>query len=342
MTRVFQWSSGTVGAHAAREVLRRPELELVGLQVRSADKAGRDAGEVLGVERLGIETTTDLAAVCGSDAEVVIHAPLPSMVYGDDPDQDLHDICRLLAAGKNVITVVGYLYPKSHGPAVVDALESACRAGASTFHSTGLNPGWMGDMLPLSMSALSRRIERIVVREISNFQDYPSPEIMFDSMGFGSDQATFEARGERRRIWLNGLFRESIQLLADGTGLAVDEVQSEMETALAPADLDTASGVVRRGTVAGQHWTWRGVRDGQVRVVHETVWRMHGSVAPSWPTGAHSVSIEGEPRMHFDIAPTWISDGLLATAMHAVNAIPAVCKAAPGIRTLLDLEIRHA
>lgn len=340
--RVFQWSSGTVGSHAAREVLRRPGLELAGLLVRSADKAGRDVGEILGGQPLGIDATADVAAVCESDADLVIHAPLPSMVYGDDPEQDLHDICRLLAAGKNVITVVGYLYPRAHGPEVADALESACRAGNSTFHSTGLNPGWMGDVLPVSMSALSRSIDRVVVREISSFQDYPSPEIMFDSMGFGADPQTFEARGERRRVWLNGLFRESIELVADGIALPLDEVVAEMETALAPADLETASGVVRAGTVAGQHWTWRGLRDGRTRIVHETVWRMHGSVAPDWPTGVHSVSIEGEPGMHVEFSPAWVSDGLLATAMHAVNAVPAVCAAPAGIRTLLDLQIRHA
>jgi hypothetical protein len=69
---------------------------------------------------------------------------------------------------------------------------------------------------------------------------------------------------------------------------------------------------------------------------------MHESVAPDWSKGPHSVIIEGEPRLHLDIAPTWVSDGLLATAMHAVNAVAAVCNAPSGIQTLLDLEIRHA
>ncbi len=335
--KVFQWASGTVGRHAAAEVCRRAGLELVGLHVRSGEKVGRDVGELLGMEALGLEATGDIEAIVASDADVVIHAPLASLVYGDNEDQDIEDICTLLAGGKNVITVVGYMYPKVHGQALVDRLESACRAGGSTFHSTGLNPGWMGDLLPLTMSALSRSIRQIVVREISNFQYYPSPEIMFESMGFGSTPEDFERNGARRRKWLNGLFAESIQLVADGIGLRLDAIRDEMVLETAPADLETASGTVRAGTVAGQRWQWSGEVDGEPRIVHETVWRMHHSVAPAWPTGKHSIAVEGEPRMYIEMEPDWISDGLMATAMHAVNAIPYVCAAEPGIRTFLDL-----
>ncbi|MEQ8483796.1 MAG: hypothetical protein RIB46_05500 [Pseudomonadales bacterium] len=337
--RVFQWASGTVGRAAAREVARRSGLSLVGLYVHSPAKAGQDAGTVLGMAPLGFAATADRQAVIDSDADVVVHAPLPSQVYGDREEQDLDDICALLAAGKHVITVVGYLYPPAHPPAVQARLADACAAGRSTFHSTGLNPGWMGDLLPVLMSALCGRIDRVVVREISNFEGYPSPEIMFDSMGFAQPEDAFHAGSARRSRWLNGLFSESIRLLADGAGLALDEVAQDMEVALAPSDLATASGTVPAGTVAGQHWTWRGLDGGEVRVVHETVWRMHGSVAPDWPQGGHEVIVEGAPRLRLGIAADWVSDGLAATAMHAVNAIEPVCRAGVGIRTLLDLPL---
>lgn len=335
--KIFQWASGTVGRNAMAAISERTNLELVGLHVLSDDKLGRDAGEIAGVGQLGVAATGDPQIVLDSDADLVIHAPLASLVYGDNPDADIDDICALLAAGKNVITVVGYMYPKVHGPALVKRLEDACREGGSTFHSTGLNPGWMGDLVPLLMSSLSRRIDAIVVREISNFQFYPSPKIMFQAMGFGQTPEVFAKTGERRRSWLNGLFRESIQMVADGIGLQLDDISEEMATELAPADLDTAAGTVKQGTVAGQHWEWAGVRNGDKRIVHETVWRMHESVAPDWPRGNHSVTIEGSPRMKLEFEATWIDDGLAATAMHAINAVEAVCAAEPGIKTFLDL-----
>ena len=335
--RVFQWASGTVGRHAAAAALERDNLELVGLHTLSPSKVGRDVGEILGIEPVGIAASGDVTAVLNSSADVVIHAPLASLVYADNPDQDVEDICRMLAAGKNVITVVGYMYPKVYGQDLVDRLEMACAAGASSFHSTGMNPGWMGDLIPLTMTAMSRTVERIHVLEISNFQGYPSPEIMFESMGFGSDPEQFERSGERRRTWLNGLFRESVQMVADGIGLELDGIDTQTSIELAPRDLQTAAGLVRQGTVAGQHWEWAGVTNGRKRVVHETVWRMHELVAPDWPAGKHSVTVEGSPRMHVEFEPDFIADGLLGTAMHAVNAIPYVCDADPGIRTFLDL-----
>jgi hypothetical protein len=160
---------------------------------------------------------------------------------------------------------------------------------------------------------------------------------MFESMGFGSPPDRFERDGARRRRWLNGLFAESIQLVADGIGLTLDGIDAEMEIATAPARLETAAGVLERGMVAGQHWEWSGRVAGHKRIVHETVWRMHESVAPHWPTGRHSIVIEGTPRMSISLEANWIADGLLATAAHAVNAIPYVCAAPPGIRTFLDL-----
>lgn len=335
--RVIQWASGNVGRHAVAAIASRPDLKLVGLYVYGADKHGRDAGEIAGVGRLGVKATTNVEELLALDADVVVHAPLPSLVYGDDPHADVRTICRLLESGKNVITTVGYLYPKAHGPALVRRLQAACRKGNASFHSTGLNPGWMGDLLPLAMSSLSSRIEQIYVREISNFQYYPSPEIMFGMMGFGSTPAQFRRRVARYAHWLNGLFRESVMLVADGLGVKLDGISAQTRRMLAETDLSTAAGIVRKGTIAGQRWEWAGRIGRRKAIVHETVWRMHASVAPDWPQGNHTIAITGEPNMRIELQPNWIDGGLLSTALHAVNAIPLVCAAAPGIQTLLDL-----
>ncbi len=336
-TRVIQWSSGNLGKGVVRSVAERPDMDLVGLYVYSAEKAGSDAGEIAGIEALGITASQDFEAMLATDADVVIHTPLPSLVYGDDPDADINAICRLLASGKNVITTVGYMYPSVHGPELVSRLEEACREGGTTFHSTGLNPGWLGDLLPLTMSALSRRIDQVYVREITNFEFYPSPEIMFGMMGFGKTDEEFALTASRHQHWLTGLFRENIQLIADGLGLVLDDITDNRELAYAPTDLNPAAGPMNKDSIAGQHWQWKGIANGREIIVHETVWRMHESVAPSWPTGDNTVTLEGQPRMQIDFSHSWIDDGLLATGMHALNAVPYVIAAEPGIKTLLDL-----
>jgi len=338
--KVYQWASGNVGKHTARVIAQRASLELIGLHACSPDKVGQDIGTLIGRGEMGITATGDIGAVLESDADVVIHTPLPSMVYGANPEQDLDDFCALLASGKNVITVVGYMYPKVYGDEVVRRLQDACAQGASSFHSTGLNPGWLGDLVPLTMSALCETVDHAHVLEISSFEFYPSPEIMFDSMGFNSEPDAFEASNVRRAKWLNGLFSENVQMVADGMNMNVTEIVSTQDLALAEQDLKTAAGVVRKGTVAGQHWRWAGLTaEGMERVVHETVWRMHNSVAPDWPQGKHSITFQGAPTMHleFEADFSWMSDSFLGTGMHAVNAIPYVVDAPPGIQTFLDL-----
>jgi hypothetical protein len=337
--RVLQWTTGNVGRAALRTIIARPDLELAGVYVTSKDKDGRDAGALAGTAPVGVEVSADREAALALGADVVIHTPLPSLVHGDDPGRNLDDFVALLERGTDVITTVGYMYPAAHGPEVVDRLQTAATAGGASFHGTGANPGWFGDVLPLVMSGLSLRIDRIGVQEISNFQHYPSPEIMFDMMGFGATPVDFEARAGRHRTWLDGLFTEAVTMVANGLGCDVDDVTSEMEIALAVADHDTAAGTVAAGTVAGQRWRWAAMVAGRPLVEQETVWRMHRDVAPEWPTGDWSIAIDGEPPMHVSLPHGWNRDILASTAAHAVNAIPYVEAAPPGIVTFLDLPM---
>lgn len=339
MIRVAQWATGNVGRHALRMILDRPDLELAAVYVTSAAKAGHDAGDLCGREAAGVRAVTTLDEVLAARPDVVVHAPLPSLVHGSDPDRDLRDIERLLRAGVDVITTVGYMYPQVYGPAVMDRLEAACTAGGATFHGTGANPGWFGDVLPLLMSGLSIRVDAVRVREISNFQHYPSPEIMFDMMGFGTTPEAFEARAGRHRAWLDGLFTEAVTMVAEGLGASVDTVERTLDTVVAAEDLDTAAGRVPRGGVAGQRWQWTALVEGRAFVTQETVWRMHESVAPEWPVGDWSLALDGEPRMRVSFPHGWNRDLLASTAAHAVNAVPDVVAAAPEVATFLTLPM---
>jgi len=339
MRKVIQWSSGNVGKGVLRSIIERTDMSLVGLYVYDSTKVGHDAGDIAKIDKTQVLATNDVAELLALDADVLVHTPLPSLVYGEDLDADIDTFCQFLRAGVNVITTVGYMYPSVHGEELVKKLEDACHAGSATFHSTGLNPGWLGDVLPLIMSGLSRRIEQVYVREITNFEFYPSPEIMFGMMGFGKTDEAFERDVARYKHWLTGLFRENIQMIADGLGIELDSISDQTTRAYAPSDLVVAAGTVEKDTVAGQHWEWAGIKDGRKVIVHETVWRMHKTIAPDWPIGDHSVEVKGQPNMRLNFDARWLDDGLLATGMHALNAVPYVCEASSGIKTLLDLPM---
>lgn len=337
--KVIQWCSGTVGTHAIKAVAERANLELVGMYAFSDNKVGQDAGTIAGIDALGVRAVNDVNKILDMDADVVLHTPLPSLIYGEDPLADIDTFCSLLESGKDVITTVGYMYPKVHGPELNKRLEDACRAGDSTFHSTGLNPGWMGDLVPITMTALSRKIDQIYVREITNFTWYPSHDLMYGIMGYGKPPNQFEKESKRLIHWLDCLFRENVQMIADALEVVLDEIRLDFEYVLTDMDFQTAFGTVPKGTVAGQHYKFSGMVKDKEFIVHETVWRTHESVAPDWATGVSSVIIEGQPRMQLDFGENfaWIADVLEGTAMHAVNAIPYVCDAPAGIKTFLDL-----
>jgi hypothetical protein len=110
------------------------------------------------------------------------------------------------------------------------------------------------------------------------------------------------------------------------------------EVILADEDLTLAAGPVPAGTVAGQRWVWSGMVGDRAAVELEAIYRAHASVAPAWPGSGWVTRIEGRPPITLELE-RWLGNGLLGTAMHAVNAVPAVCAAAPGIRTFLDLPV---
>lgn len=336
--RVVQWGTGNVGRRALGAVLEHPELELVGCHVTSDAKVGRDVGELLGREPIGVVTTGTLTEVLELAPDCVLHMPLPSAQVNDDPDHDTDVICALLASGVNVVTTVGYLHPKASGIDVVGRLEAACTTGRSTLHGTGANPGFMSELMPLVLSGLCRRIDRILVRESSDFSRYPSADVVFGLMGMGASPEEFERRSARYRRWLTGLFRESVLLVADGLGVELGSLEVAYETALTAVDRQIAAGVLTAGSVAAQRWTWTGVVDGRDAIVLEAVYRAHPDVAVDWAGHAWVCRIEGRPTIDLQL-DHWLSDGLLATAMHAVHAVVPVCRAAPGIATFLDLPL---
>ena len=112
--RVIQWATGATGTYALRSIIQNSNMELVGLYVHSTEKTGIDAGELCRLKPIGIKATNDIKTIMGIDADVVLYMPLPSARVNEDPGYDEKIICQLLESGKNVITTVGFLYPKAY------------------------------------------------------------------------------------------------------------------------------------------------------------------------------------------------------------------------------------
>jgi len=339
--RVIQWATGSVGRHAVAAVHAHPDLELVGVLVYDEAKAGRDAGEVCGLGPIGVETTRDREAIVAQGADCVLY-----MAQGElNPMGALDDVCALLASGKNVVStaVTAFIHPRSAGDEVVKRLEDACREGGTSFHGTGIEPGWAAEVLPLTMSGLFRRIDSILVRELMDYSSYDSTGMMFDIMGFGRPP---DAKVPMADPALSGgPFKAPLLLVADGLGATVDDFAYTREVAVAERGFDVAAGRIEAGTVSAQRFRYAAVVDGREAIAIEHITRMGEAEAPDWPRGrGWTVDIEGSPSMSLEATIAVHGEdendqGCLGTAMHAVHAIAPVCAAAPGIRTFLDLPI---
>jgi len=341
MLRIIQWATGSVGRHAVAAIQEHPDLEIVGALVYSDAKAGRDVGAVCGIGDVGVTTTKDPDEIVALDADCVLYMPQGEM----NPMGALDDICRLLASGKNVVStaVTGLIYPKSLGNNVVERLESACAEGQTSFHATGIEPGWAAEVLPLTMSGLFQRIDSLLVQELMDYTTYDSADMLFDIMGFGKSPDEPVPMADAALAGLT--FRASLMLVADGLGATVDDFVYHREVAVAERPFDIKAGHVEAGTVSAQRFGYTAVIDGRPALTIEHITRLGDEQAPDWPTGrGWKVTVEGRPSMVLESkiathGEDETDQGCLGTAMHAVHAIAPVCAAAPGIRTFLDLPM---
>ena len=343
--RVIQWATGNVGGEALRAILEHPALELAGVLVTSSDKDGRDAGELCGLPATGVRATRDRDAILRLAADCVSYMPRHA---------DLDEVCALLASGKNVVATPFLFEPLALPPADRAKLDAACAKGRASVHGTGIHPGFVGLVLPLALSGMSRTIERVHVQERANWSLYASPHITFDNMRFGRapEEATLEANAFAR--FNSDIFTQQIHLLARGFGAELDGVTVAQELVAAEADCEITGGRIARGTVSGQRYRWVGAVKGREAIEIEALWTVGPGYPEGWPKpkDGWTIGIEGDPslRVHFMNAASFaharersIADHVhsadIATAMMAVNAIVPVCEAPPGVRTFLDLPL---
>jgi 4-hydroxy-tetrahydrodipicolinate reductase len=340
--RVIQWSTGNVGRFALRAILGHPELELVGVWVSSASKAGRDAGELCGRPPTGVRATTDADALLALAADCVCYTATADL----RPFEATQDLCRILASGKNVVSssVVPLVHPQSFFPEVRDRLAEACRRGGVSFFTSGIDPGFANDLLPLVLSGLCERWEEIRILEIINYATYDQPQVLFETMGFGKPldhTPLLLTPGTLSFAWGG-----TIRLLAEGLGLALDEIRETYERRPAVRPIRIGARTVEPGTAAALRFEVQGIVGGRPALVVEHVTRLDDALAPEWPTGrgSYRVVIRGTPAMRCefefeDERGDHAVGGVLLTATRLVNAIPAVCRARPGLLSALDLPL---
>lgn len=342
--RVIQWSTGNVGRHAVRLIDRHPELELVGLWVHSPDKVGRDAGELVGIDPVGVPATNDVDELLTLGADCVCYTATADL----RPTEAIDDMAAILASGANVVSssVVPLIFPGHVDAAMRAPLEDACLTGGTSMFTSGIDPGFANDLLPLVLTGTCEYIDSVRVMEIVNYNTYAQPQVLFETMGFG------QALDATPLLLIPGVLSFAwggvLKVIAAGLGVEITEMVEIHERLPAPEDIDLGFGLVRAGSTAALRFEVQGLVGGKPRIVLEHVTRLDDALAPDWPQPAgHSgyrVIVTGNPNYTLDLQMMGDDGdhntaGLVGTAGRLVNAIPAVCAARPGLLSVLDLPL---
>jgi hypothetical protein len=333
--RVVQWSTGNIGSRALGILLDRDDFDVVGVHAYGSDKVGRDAGALADRGPIGITATDDVDALIGLAPDCVNY--MPRVI-----DHEL--VGRMLRAGINVVTTGDFL-TGTHHRAERAALEAAAHDGGATFLGTGFEPGFI-NVVAGFLTGACRRVRHVKLVETLDCTTYPVQDV-WKVLGFGKParQRVTRIDPDTQRYGL-GYF-ETLDMIADMLGAELDAKEAFVENAVLTGDLKLDWVEYAAGTVGGQRRTYRGHRNGRAVVELAICWTMSDdALDPQWddPKG-FSVVIDGEPYIDATIrfgrpgqdVMTVLMD---STAVAAVNAIPFVCDARPGVMTPIDLPIR--
>ena len=323
--RVIQYGVGPIGASIVRLMRQKSLLEIVGAIDTDPRKVGRDLGEVVGAPDApwGITVLADPASVLAKPADIVVHSTSSYLTSVMD------QLLACVAAGLCIVSTCEELaYPFRKHPELSRTLDSAAREEGVALLGTGVNPGFVMDKLPFTLSAVSQRIDWVSAVRIVDASKRRLP--LQKKIGAGMTPDEFRAQVSAGVIKHHGL-PESIAMVADGLGFSLDDITETIEPMIADAVVKTEFLEVAPGQVAGVHQIARGTVAGKEKIFMEL--KMYvGAKEP-----ADTVVLKGDPNLTLTIPGG--THGDVATAAVVVNAIPAILAANAGLRTSRDLPL---
>lgn len=345
--RVVVWGPGGLGGVCIREVAAKKEFELAGVFAYSESKAGRDAGELVGLPPLGVKVTANREEALAIDCDCVIYL---ARDFGNYHYTD--EILQILAAGRNLISVLP-MQNLDHLGAACDPdftakLHAACEQGRSVFHCTGIHPNFIGERLALPLSGLSNDVQQIKVQENWDVAHISAEQLRI--VGYGlppkeAEQQPFAPAIAHNYIEINA------ECLARGFGIRFDRTEVEHEFIAAAAETRTDFLSIDAGTVGLVTHRHKGYVDAfgsEPFQIFEVNWALTPANFPAGIT-AHEyyvVTIEGRPSLKFslDIQASFKREqhlvvpddpgsepGYYATVSTCLHAVPKVCSARPGV-----------
>jgi 4-hydroxy-tetrahydrodipicolinate reductase len=260
---------------------------------------------------------------------------------------DVDELVRILEAGVNVVTSASFITGHNLGEGR-DRIEEACQRGGATMFGSGVSPGF-AELLAIVAANGCARVDKITIAEASDTTLYDSPDTERPA-GFGRPIDDPELPG--MAAVGTAVFGEAVALVADALGIELDEIVCEAEYARTTEDVVMDSWTIEAGCVSGVAASWQGRVGGRTVVELSVRWKKGQTLDPDWQIEeGHVITVEGRPtvrvRLEYlpppDFEATTFAEfmvlGMIMTAMPAINAIPHVVAAPPGIVTYTGVPL---
>lgn len=323
--RVALVGLGPIGAAVARQLVARKGFKIVAAIDINREMFGRDAGQVLGLGTpLKVKVTADIGKTLKATKPDVAVLCTSSTFAGVLPQFE-----EVLKRKVPIVTTTEEVaYPAAKNRRLAKKLDEAARKAKVAVLGTGVNPGFTMDALPIALSAVCERVDSVAVQRV---QDARIRRLPFQQkIGAGLTLDQFAAKVKDGTVRHVG-FTESIQMIADALGWKLDRITDEVQPKLAMTAVAGELLAVDPGYVAGIIQDGVGYVGGKPRIT------LHLEAYLGAPESFDSVLIEGSPRIHSRVQGGVHGD--IATAAMTVNAIPKVIAAAPGLRTMRDMQL---
>jgi hypothetical protein len=323
--RVMHVGLGPIGSAVLKQLAGRRGFKVVGGVDVDPAKIGRDLGDVAGLpQRLGVKVSTDIGkAIKSAKPDIVVLCTSSSI------KQVLPQLEAILKAKKPVVTTTEELsYPGYTHIRQARLIHALAKKAKVAVLSTGVNPGFVMDALPIAMTAVCDRVDRIVVNRIQDARMRRLPFQQKIGAGLTTEQFQKKVRdGSVRHVG----FTESIAMIADALGWTLDRITDSVEPKLASVTTSSEFLAVDPGYVCGIVQDGVGYRKGEPAI------RLHMEAYLGAPESYDSIEIDGAPRLAVKVVGGIHGD--VATTAIVINSIPKVLAAAPGLHTMRDLPL---
>jgi hypothetical protein len=323
--KTVQFGLGPIGLETLKLAATKPWATILGGIDIDPAKIGKDLGDL-----------TQFPALKGHK----VHRSLDDLLATAKPDVVLHtsvskikDACaQIEPMARRGISVVSsceeLLFPNLREPKLAVKLDKVCRDNGARVLGTGVNPGFVMDVIPVCLTGVCREVRAIHVQRVVNATTRRGP--LQKKIGSGLRPAEFERLFAEGKAGHAGL-KDSAALIAHCLGWKISDLSESCEAVVADHDIETPHVRVMKGHCCGLH------QHGEAKVNGKVCITLDLKMYLDAPNPHDACQIDGTPSIDLMLNGGVAGDS--ATVASLVNAVPRVLKAPPGFLLMTDIGV---